>query len=44
MATETDDADTKTTSAEISDIEVPKFDSKDFEETENGPGLDWFSV
>lgn len=46
MATDTDDTAGKetTTSDATTDIQVPKFDSSDFEETDSGSQFDWFSV
>jgi len=38
-------ADKKTNdSAETTDIQVPKFESKDFPDEGNGPNFDWFSA
>jgi hypothetical protein len=46
MATETDEAEKKSAdpiSVNMTDLEVPKFDSSDFEETKTSPGFDWFT-
>ena len=49
-ATDSDDDEEKkseqdnTMSNASTDIQVPKFDSSDFEETDSGPKLDWFSM
>jgi hypothetical protein len=46
MSTDTDEADKKSAdpiSVDMTDLEVPKFDSSDFEETKTSPGFDWFT-
>jgi hypothetical protein len=46
MSTDTDEAEKKSAdpiSVDMTDLEVPKFDSSDFEETKTSPGFDWFT-